>query len=334
MKKIFGCTALFTLMLALANGVFAQDGPQARALTVDDYKAIKNLKVKNLEKDTYVKFDEGYILDRYEMKKPFVFSYSDKIERKVYLFRLLESDNMVELGILAIYTTPHNGKTINICIPGPAAGRETWGFHIDELKYRGEEEPALLSALGFVLSKEFSALCYANTAEAAASSDDDDEYEYCFPAPTLVTMADGSEKSISSIVPGDEVAAIGPDGEKTATTVTSVQAHGGKEFSLARLALLPLEGEAVASTAGAFTGLLFVEATPSHPLLTQQGAKPLGHCLPGDVLYCLDAATQTFKRFAVSAAAVPAGKTGRVYNLHTKAGNFVAGGIAVADKRK
>jgi hypothetical protein len=48
-----------------------------RPLTLDEYKKAKTYTIADLDKDTYVKFDNAYVLDRYESRKPYFITGSD-----------------------------------------------------------------------------------------------------------------------------------------------------------------------------------------------------------------------------------------------------------------
>ncbi len=54
-------------------------------MTVEQLKAIKAIKIANLDKDSYFK-SGGFILDRYEERPAYVFTYSDGIT-SLYLVR-------------------------------------------------------------------------------------------------------------------------------------------------------------------------------------------------------------------------------------------------------
>ena len=58
------------LVLFLSIAVTAQDVPNPRPLKMEEYEKAKTFTIKNLDEDTYAKFENTYILDRYEVRKP------------------------------------------------------------------------------------------------------------------------------------------------------------------------------------------------------------------------------------------------------------------------
>jgi hypothetical protein len=111
--------------ILLVHTAMAQSAAEGRGMTMEDFNKAKAFKIKDWDADTYVKFDNAYVLDRYEMKPPYVFKYSDGIERRIYLYKFLDNKTKKELGLIAFYHTPANGKTINLCVPGRSGERVT-----------------------------------------------------------------------------------------------------------------------------------------------------------------------------------------------------------------
>ena len=46
----------------------------------------------------------------------------------------LKIDALKEIANLLVFTTPKDGKRINLVVPNPLAEKETWGKYIDDLK--------------------------------------------------------------------------------------------------------------------------------------------------------------------------------------------------------
>lgn len=184
-----------SFVLGLSPIVFGQDAKESRGITVEEYAKAKTFTLKNLDEDTYVKFENNYILDRYQMKPPYIFKYSDGIERRIYLYKMLDNKTKQELAMLAIYYTPGNGKAINLCIPNAAAPKEVWVKYIDDLKEYGAKENGLLSAYSYVLSKEMSSLLNSGSGQPVNTAGSKTDYDVCFPKDALVTLANGSEKN-------------------------------------------------------------------------------------------------------------------------------------------
>jgi len=76
------------VLLCSYYNIYAQGGaaaPAARALTMEEYTKAKTFKVKDLDNDTYVKFDNTYVLDRYEMRKPYFITGDDGLKKRIDL---------------------------------------------------------------------------------------------------------------------------------------------------------------------------------------------------------------------------------------------------------
>lgn len=325
-------TSLFTLLTALitnffAQRVMAQSSPGV--LTADQATAVKAIRIANLDKDTYFK-SGGFILERYEDRPAYVFTYSDGITRKVYLYKVYSAADTKELGLLALYQNGKTNEVKSFVIPGSGADRKAWDAYIDDLKYVGEKEPGLMSTLTFVLSREMSALMGGG---GSAKADDGvkkkEEYNFCFGPNARVTLPNGDTKAISQVRAGDEV--LGYDAASNtlvSSRVTAVDAHAGT-FRLVGVWLVPTQ-ELTASRATYPAQPVLLEATATHPVLTATGRKSLGDVTTGDTLYRYE------NNQLVPYQVVRVGTTGqaveRLYNLRTQPGGYVVDGTVVLDK--
>lgn len=330
---------VFVLASALLTNFFAQrvwaQASVPGILTAEDAKAIKAIKVANLDKDTYFK-SGGFILDRYEERPAYVFNYSDGIQRKIYLYKVFTAADTKELGLLAIYQNGKTNELKSFVIPGAGADRKAWDLYIDDLKYVGEKEQGLMSALGFVISREM-ALLLAGGAKTDGDGKPDaarkkEEYNFCFAPDAPVSLPDGTTKPISAVKAGDVV--LGYDAVThtlTPTRVTGVQGHApiapATEISLSGVWMTPSEG----LTAGRNpTPPTLLEATANHPVLTATGRKPLGEVQTGETLYRNEAGqliAYKVVRRVENNRSVKA-----VYTITTERGAFVIDGAVVLDK--
>ncbi|MES2732677.1 MAG: Hint domain-containing protein [Bacteroidota bacterium] len=326
---------LLSLQLA-SSGLMAQTTAEVRGLTMDDYTKAKAFKIKDLEVDTYAKFDGLYVLDRYDrgtgqIVPPYVFKYSDGIERRIYLYKFLDNKSKKELGLLAVYTTPANGKTINVCIPNPSADKSVWAAYIDDLKQQGEQEKGFLSTVSYVLSRELSAVA-ANGGQTTTIGGAKSDYDVCFPAGTLVTLADGSQLAIEKVDAGTKVLAYQTDSQQPIVTeVEERQTHEGKSYSITRLVLFPTE-EITATTAPLSLSVSTLEATPNHPVWTNSGRQTVKQLLPGDILYSYNSQTDTFQPMKVQQVLTSYNTVSRVYHLKTTVNNYLVNGMVVLEK--
>lgn len=324
---LFLCCAVATQLLS--QRVWAQTA--SASMTLEQLKAIKAIKVANLDKDTYFK-SGGFILDRYEERPAYVFTYSDGITRKIYLYKVFTAEDTKELGLLAIY---QNGKTNDIkpfVIPGAAADRKAWDAYIDDLKYVGEKEPGLMSTLTFVLSREMAGLLAGGAGKSDEGGDKKkEEYNFCFAPDAPVTLADGSSKAISAINEGDVVMGYSAQTKSLVPTrVNKVDAHAG-EFTLAGV-WLSSTNELTADHRNGLTAPVLLEATKNHPVLTATGRKALGDVKAGEVLYRYDATTNSLAAYKVVRAEAASRSVKQVYNLSTESGAYLIGETVVLDK--
>lgn len=319
MKKLL--ILFFTFLVSFAS--FSQEEAEKGGITSADFDAVKKLTIKNPDKDTYVK-QGNFILDN--ENPPYVFKFSDGIERRIYLYKILEATKMKDVGSLAIFTTPKDGKRIALCIPNPLAEKEVWGKYIDDLKDGEKAVMGFSSCIAFVLAKEFSGVALA------AGDKKEDKYEYCFPADAKVKMADGTEKDIALVKTGDEVLSFNSLSEKSEMTkVEQVQIHSGKQFELVQITLTDPANALTASVNSTFSSIS-LEATANHPVMTAKGQSKMGNLSVGDEVIVFNPENQTFSAYKVFTTKINARKVGKVYNLHTDKDNYLINSVVVLEK--
>lgn len=340
---LFLCCAITTQLLS--QRVWAETTPAEKpvsvrytndsdpaGMTLEQLKAIKAIKIANLDKDTYFKAD-GFILDRYEERPAYVFNYTDGITRKIYLYKVFTAENTKELGLLAIYKNEKSGEVKPFVIPGASADRKAWDAYIDDLKYVGEKEPGLMSTLTFVLSREMAGLISGGagkTDEGGAKKKE--EYNFCFAPDAPVTLADGSAKNISEIAAGDVVMGYSAQTKTfSPTTVTKVAQHTNRDFALTGVWLSAIN-EITADTRTAPPAPTLLEATANHPVLTATGRKALGDVKSGDVLYRYERGTNQVTGYRVVQVEQTTRSVKTVYNLTTESGAYLVGETVVLDK--
>lgn len=328
---------LLSLVLFLACAVATQLLSQrvsaqtaaATGMTADQATAIKAIKIASLDKDTYFK-SGGFILDRYEERPAYVFTYSDGITRKIYLYKVFTAEDTKELGLLAIYKNEKSGEVKPFVIPGASADRKAWDTYIDDLKYVGEKEPGLMSTLTFVLSREMAGLL----AGGSGKTDDGgakkkEEYNFCFAPDAPVTLADGSAKPIRDVVAGEVVQGYDLTTRAVvATTVTGVNRHEG-QFALTSIWLVPVRELTADNRVRSVTPVL-LEATANHPVLTASGRKAISDVKAGELLYQIETGKAVPYRVVRTESSVRT--VDSVYSLNTKSGAYVIGGTVVLDK--
>lgn len=309
-------------------------------MTLDQFKAVKAIKIANLDKDTYLK-SGAFILDRYEERPAYVFNYTDGITRKIYLYKIFAATDTQDLGLLALYRNGKTGEVKPFVIPGASADRAAWDAYIDDLKYVGEKEPGLMSALAFVLSREMAGLLDGSsgkTAEGGAKKKE--EFNFCFAPNAPVTLPNGSSKAISTVTAGDLVLGYDPQTKTVSPTrVTQVDSHQAGEFTLAGAWLTPAN-ELTADSRANPSAPILLEATANHPVLTasgqhsgplsRPGRKPLGDVQTGDLLYRVENGSTVLYRVARTEPSVRSVKM--VYTLTTESGTYLVNGTVVLNK--
>jgi hypothetical protein len=330
MKTSFIRKCLLVCCVVVAQLVSQHAQAQTASMTLDQLKAVKAIKIGNLEKDTYFKSGD-FILDRYEERPAYVFNYSDGIPRKIYLYKIFTAADTKELGLLAVY---ENGKTKEIkpfVIPGASADRKAWDAYIDDLKYVGEKEAGLMSALGFVISREMSLLMGGGAKEEGGDKKKE-EYNFCFPVDAVVTLADRQTKAIQDVKTGDEVLAYDAKTRLLVPAkVREVTIHEKPNLSITGVWITPVQ-EVSASSSASLTKPVLLEATANHPVQTATGAQKLGDLRTGDVLYRFDGATRAVSAWKVATVQSNIRTVDKVYNLTTEKGSYLINDVVVLDK--
>lgn len=324
---LFLCCATTTQLLS--QRVWAQATSTSAGMTADQQKAIKAIKIANLDKDTYFK-SGGFILDRYEERPAYVFAYSDGVTRKIYLYKVFTAADTKELGLLAVYKNEKSGEVKSFVVPGASGERGAWDAYIDDLKYVGEKEPGLMSTLTFVLSRELAELMSGGGAKTEeGGTKKKAEYNFCFAPDAPITLADGSAKKISDVTPGERIMGYQAQTRTAVTTrVTNVSRHEGS-FTLAGVWLVPAQETTVDGRAVSAAPVLF-EATANHPVLTAAGRKPLGDVTTGELLYRLENARPVAYR--VVRIDQQSRSVLAVYTLSTESGAYLVNETIVLDK--
>ena len=317
MKKL---TLLLFLFIASFN-IFAQETEKIGIKTAE-FEAVKKVSIKNLEKDTYIK-EATFILDN--SNPPYVFKFSDGMERRIYLYKVLESAGMKEMANLMVFTTPKDGKRINLVIPNPLADKEVWGKYIDELKDGEKAVMGFSSCVAFVLAKEFSGVL-------AMKGKEEDKYEYCFPATAQVSMADGNLKNISDVRVGDKILSYNILKKKSEVTIVEkVQIHNNKKFDISRVLFID-PTQSMTASLGVKYNLKALEATANHPILTDKGMVRMGDLKVGNQVYVFDNETNTFKNYKIFITQPSNSKASKVYNLLTDKDNYLVNSVVVLEK--
>ena len=330
MKSIF-----FAGVLLLAGmGVRAQDSTGSRALTMEEYEKAKTFSVADPDKDTYVKFENTYILDHNGFGKPYFITGDDGKKKRIDLYKLILKEGRVELGTVIYYTT-ETGKRYTACMPGYKAPPAVWRKYFEDIHAIDKEEQFYVLKLSYVLSEELGYQLYRSaqggggvvSREAGTYGND-----ICFPGDMTVTMAGGGRKLLSEVKAGDKVITVDPlTHAAVPVTVKALTVHAAKNYAITRLLLLA----ATADGSGRQVNLQCkeLEGTPNHPMVTATGDVTMGELKEGDRVLCLDDKTGKYAAFTIWNKEESAGGVQPVYNIVADGGNtFIMNGVMVRQK--
>ena len=326
--------SLFSLCLLVVGllSVRAQD-TTGRALSMAEYDKAKSFSVGDLDKDTYVKFENTYILDKGGFGKPYFITGDDGMKKRVDLYKLILKEGRVDLGTIIYYTT-EKGKRYTAVMPGYKADGKVWEKYFEDIHAIDKEEKFYVLKLSYVLSKELGFQFYrsATAGTGAAVSREAGTYgnDICFPGDMLVTMAGGGAKPVSAVKAGDRVITVDPSTHRTtAVTVKELTVHAAKNYAITSLLLL--------SATGGDRDIRLVsrvlQATPNHPMVTAQGDRRVGDLKEGDKVLCRDGGAGLYREFIVWDKTETAGGVQRVYNIVAGGGStFIMNGVMVLQK--
>ncbi|MGI4835457.1 MAG: hypothetical protein ACRYFK_18550 [Janthinobacterium lividum] len=327
-------TLLASLLLLGSSGA-ALGQPNPRPLTLDEYKKARTFAVKDLDADSYVKFENAYILDRYEARKPYFITGDDGLKKRIDLYKLLAKDGMQEIGTLVYYTN-EKGKRYQALLPDYTADGKVWNQYFEDIHAIDREEKNFVLKLSYVLSKELAFQQFKVLNQGKNLSAESGTYgnDICFPGEQLVALAGGGHRALRAVQPGDQI--LGLDartGQPAATTVRAVHAHAAQNYALTQLHVVAVREQASAHATTIQLASRVLEATPNHPLQTLGGPRTAGEVVVGDQILCLHPATQAVEPHTVLRTREYAGGLQPVYNLTTEAGdNFLLNGVLVLQK--
>jgi hypothetical protein len=331
MKRI-----LFSACLLVAGviAVRAQDSAANRALTMAEYEKSSSFYVNDLDKDTYVKFENAYVLDRGGFGKPYFITGDDGKKKRIDLYRLILKEGRIELGTMIFYTT-EAGKRYAVCMPGYKADAKVWDKYFTDIHGIEKEEPFFVLKLSYVLSKELGFQLYRSATGAGGKDISREAGTYgndiCFPGDMEVAMAGGVKKPLAEVKAGDLVVTVDPATHREKTVVVkALTVHEAKNYALTRLVLLAARQtggrEIVLSTR-------VLQATPNHPMATMSGEKKAGELTEGDRVLCLDRKTGRYDEFVVWDKTEAAGGMQPVYNIVADEGStLIMNGVMVKQK--
>lgn len=331
MNKII-LTCFLSLSLYLAP---AQTKITPRPLTLTEYDKAKTFTIADLDRDTYVKFENSYVLDRYESRKPYFITGEDGLKKRIDLYKLIARDGMQEIGTIVFYTN-EKGTLYKALVPDFTAEGKVWEKYFMDIDNINKEEKNFILKLSYVLSKELSFQQYKllnggkDMKEEAATYGND----ICFPGDEKVTMIGGLKKKIKDVSAGDEIITIDlASSKESIVKVKELTIHDAKNYALTRLLLVSAK---TSSTTDGFDVLLtnkILQATPNHPVMTTDGTRKMGEVTQGQEVLCLNDKTGLYEHFTVLKKTQHAGGLQQVFNIIADGGStLLINGVVVMQK--
>lgn len=325
---------LFTFIISIGSAV-GQDVVNPRPVTMAEYEKVKTFVIKDLDKDTYAKFENAYILDRYEVRKPYFITGDDGLKKRIDLYKFIAKEGMQELGLVIFYTN-EKGKLYTACLPNFTADGKVWEKYFEDIHAIDKVEKNYVLKLSYILSKEVGFQLYkaANQGKDLAKESATYGNDICFPGDQEVTLANGSTKLLSEVKSGDQVLTIDPLTKRsTVINVKELIQHEAKNYAITRLVLT--QATEIMTDAGEEVSLStkVIEATPNHPMQTKSGNKEIGKVAEGDEILCFNSQSGSYEAFVVTAKQEYAAGAQKVYNIVAGEGTpFLMNGVMVLQK--
>jgi hypothetical protein len=326
-----------TLTLLLTSSLYFAKGQTVnpRPLTMDEYKKAQSFTIANLDNDTYVKFENAYVLDRYESRKPYFITGSDGLKKRIDLYKLVAKEGMQEIGLMVFYTN-EKGKLYKALVPDFTADAKVWEQYFQDIDNINKVEQNFILKLSYVLSKEVSFQQYKvlnggkDMKEEAATYGND----ICFPGEELVTMANGDKKMLKAVKNGDEVISVDPATKKNMVVkVKELTTHEAKNYAITQLVLVSAQTKNTKVGKEVKLNSKVLQATPNHPMLTKQGNIKIGEVAAGQEVLCLNEQTGKYEAFTVLQKTEQAGGVQKVYNIVADGGStLLMNGVMVMQK--
>jgi regulator of RNase E activity RraB len=308
---------------------------QSRPIRTEEYEKAKTFTVKDLDNDTYVKFNNAYVLDRYEMRKPYIITGDDGLKKRMDLYRLVAKDSMLDIATVIFYTN-EKGTLYTAVLPLFNSNPDIWNKYFEDIHAIDKVEKNYVLKLSYVLSREFSFQLYKSMnagkdvkAEAGTYGTD-----ICFPGDEEVTLANGSKKVLKNILPGDQIISL-----NAATHTTSIMkvkelvVHQPANYAITQLLAVHIVADDTKEAHIVNISGKVLQATPNHPVQTSAGKKKIGEVNDGEELLCIDEKSQQVLTYVVVNKTEKANGMQAVYNIVAEGeGTFMMNNIMVLQK--
>lgn len=329
-KKFILTTFLLSLLTYLP--LFAQD--ETRPLTMDEYTLAKTFTIEDLDTETYVKFENKYILDRYELRKPIFITGDDGLKKRVDLYKLVAREGLAELGIMVFYTT-ETGTVYKALVPNFTATGDVWELYFEDIHAIDKIEPNFVLKLSYVLSREFAFQLFRNGNDGELT-DEHATYgsDICFPGDQLVSLADGTSKFLRDIEMGDKVITVDPFTKATKEVeVNKLVSHTPENYAITVLTLLKEVRIETKSFVELTLSTKELKATPNHPMLTSSGDKEIRDIKVGEEILSWNESLNSYETFVVYSSKEIIEGVQPVYSIEaTEGSTLIMNGVMVKQK--
>jgi len=323
---------LAVLLFLYSTTIIAQSENKIRPLTKAEYDKAKAFKINDLDNDTYVKFENKYVLDRYAVRKPYFVTGSDGLKKRIDLYTLYSRDNMQQIGTV-IYYTNEKGKLFTAVQPSFPSDSAVWNSYFTDVDNINKEEPNYILKVSYILAKEFSFQLYKSLNKNVKDEDGTYGMDICFPGDQRVAMADGSEKLLKEIQPGDKIITQNNKGKTVVEAVKQLVVHTAKNYAITSLLLVHADELSTATGYNIQLATRIIEATPNHPVETTTAKKEIGQVNEGETMLCYNDATKRYEQFIVFSKTESANGVQPVYNMVVSGGeNFMINDVMVRQK--
>ncbi|WP_343670000.1 Hint domain-containing protein [Chitinophaga sp.] len=308
---------------------------QSRPIRTDEYEKAKTFTVKDLDNDTYVKFNNAYVLDRYEMRKPYIITGDDGLKKRIDLYRLVAKDSMMDIGTVIFYTN-EKGTLYTAVLPLFNSNPEIWNKYFEDIHAIDKVEKNYVLKLSYVLSREFSFQLYKamNAGKDVKAEGATYGTDICFPGDEQVTLADGSQKTLKSILPGDKIISLDAATHKTSIMqVKELVVHRPANYAITQLLAVHVVTNDTQDVHVVSISGKILQATPNHPIQTSAGKKKIGEVSDGEELLCIDEQSKQVLTYVVVNKTEKANGTQPVYNIVAEGeGTFIMNNMMVLQK--
>lgn len=306
-----------------------------RSLTMEEYEKAKAFTIADLDKDTYVKFDNAFVLDRYQARKPYFITGDDGLKKRIDLYKLMAKEGMQEIGLMVFYTT-EKGKVYRALVPGFTADGKVWEKYFTDIDNINKEEKNFVLKLSYILSKELSFQQYKVINHGKNLSEEEATYgsDICFPGDEEVAMANGAKKLLKDVKAGDEVITVNPlTKQVSAVKVKELTVHNAANYALTSLILIASNHKSTLAGTEIQLSAKVLQATPNHPMQTKEGNRKMGEIKEGQEVICLNEVTGKYDVYTVWKKDEHGGGTQKVYNIVADGGStFIMNGVMVMQK--